>query len=104
MRSAQRLTSPHIVRTYGAFPRGRLAWIEMELVHGPDLRHELERRAQAGAARSTRPPAFAIGAALTAQALVAAHEAGVVHRDVKPGNVLLPSSARPIAKLGDFGL
>ena len=38
VRSAQRLTSPHIVRTYGAFPRGRLAWIEMELVEGPVLR------------------------------------------------------------------
>ena len=49
VRNAQRLTSPHIVRTYGAFPRGRLAWIEMELVPGPDLRHELDRRAQASA-------------------------------------------------------
>jgi hypothetical protein len=102
VRSAQRLTSPHIVRTYGAFPRGRLAWIEMELVDGPDLRRELERRALQGAPLG-HTAAFAIGAALT-QALVAAHEAGVVHRDVKPGNVLLPSSGRPIAKLGDFGL
>ena len=102
VRSAQRLTSPHIVRTYGAFPRGRLAWIEMELVEGPDLRRELERRALEGVPFDA-PAAFAIGAALT-QALVAAHEAGVVHRDVKPGNVLLPASGRPIAKLGDFGL
>lgn len=102
VRSAQRLTSPHIVRTYGAFPRGRLAWIEMELVPGPDLRHELERRAQAAAPFDTAE-GLAIGLAL-AQALVAAHDAGVVHRDVKPGNVLLPESRAPIAKLGDFGL
>ena len=88
VRSAQRLTSPHIVRTYGAFPRGRLAWIEMELVPGPDLRRELERRAQA-AAPFDAADGLAIGLAL-AQALVAAHDAGVVHRDVKPGNVLLP--------------
>ncbi len=102
VRSAQRLTSPYIVRTYGAFPRGRLAWIEMELVDGPDLRRELDRRALE---QDPLPPesAFAIGAALT-HALAAAHEAGVVHRDVKPGNVLLPASGRPIAKLGDFGL
>jgi hypothetical protein len=102
VRSAQRLTSPHIVRTYGAFPRGRLAWIEMELVPGPDLRHELERRAQAGTPFETAD-GLAIGLAL-AQALVAAHDAGVVHRDVKPGNVLLPESRVPIAKLSDFGL
>jgi serine/threonine protein kinase len=102
VRSAQRLTSPHIVRTYGAFPRGRLAWIEMELVPGPDLRHELERRAQAEAPFDTGE-GLAIGLAI-AQALVAAHDAGVVHRDVKPGNVLLPESRAPIAKLGDFGL
>ena len=102
VRSAQRLTSPHIVRTYGAFPRGRLAWIEMELVHGPDLRRELERRASVD--EPFDPPAgLAVGLAI-AQALVAAHEAGVVHRDVKPGNVLLPESGTPIAKLGDFGL
>jgi eukaryotic-like serine/threonine-protein kinase len=102
VRSAQRLTSPHIVRTYGAFPRGRLAWIEMELVHGPDLRHELDRRAQA-AAPFDAAEGLAIGLAI-GQALVAAHEGGVVHRDVKPGNVLLPESGKPIAKLGDFGL
>ena len=46
VRSAQRLTSPHIVRTYGAFPRGRLAWIEMELVARPGP------AARAGAARA----------------------------------------------------
>jgi serine/threonine protein kinase len=102
VRSAQRLTSPHIVRTYGAFPRGRLAWIEMELVPGPDLRHELDRRAQASAPFDTAD-GLSIGLAI-AQALVAAHDAGVVHRDVKPGNVLLPESRAPIAKLGDFGL
>ncbi|HET9314125.1 MAG TPA: serine/threonine-protein kinase [Vicinamibacteria bacterium] len=102
VRSAQRLTSPHIVRTYGAFPRGRLAWIEMELVDGPDLRRELDRRAVDGTPFDLES-AFAIASALT-QALATAHEAGVVHRDVKPGNVLLPASGRPIAKLGDFGL
>ncbi|HEX6737325.1 MAG TPA: serine/threonine-protein kinase, partial [Vicinamibacteria bacterium] len=102
VRSAQRLTSPYIVRTYSAFPRGSLAWIEMELVEGPDLRGELEQRAAEG-----RPYDLDQGLELAralAAALVAAHEAGIVHRDVKPANVLLPASGRPLAKLGDFGI
>jgi eukaryotic-like serine/threonine-protein kinase len=102
VRSAQRLTSPYIVRTYSAFPRGSLAWIEMELVEGGDLRSELERCAAEG-----RPLALDDGLAIAqalAAALTTAHEADVVHRDVKPANVLLPRGGRPVAKLGDFGI
>ena len=98
VQNAQALVSPYIVRTYSPFRRGSVAWIEMELVEGPDLRHELSLRG--------RPfdlaQALSVGAAV-AHALAAAHEAGVLHRDVKPANVLLPSSRRPVAKLGDFG-
>jgi serine/threonine protein kinase len=98
VQNAQALVSPYIVRTYSPFRRESVAWIEMELVDGPDLRHEL-------AMRSTPfilAEALSVGAAV-AHALAAAHEAGVLHRDVKPANVLLPSSRRPVAKLGDFG-
>jgi eukaryotic-like serine/threonine-protein kinase len=102
VRSAQRLTAPSIVRTYSAFPRGSLAWIEMELVEGPDLRTELERRVRDGRPFSVAE-GLAIGEAL-ASALATAHEAGIVHRDVKPGNVLLPAAPPPVAKLGDFGI
>ena len=102
VRSAQRLTSPYIIRTYSAFPRGSLAWIEMELVDGGDLRSELERCA--GEERKVAlDDGLAVAQALAA-ALATAHEADVVHRDVKPANVLLPRSGRPVAKLGDFGI
>jgi serine/threonine-protein kinase len=100
VRNAQRLSSPHIVRTYSAFPRRTFAWIEMEWVDGPNLRQVLDR--------DTPPPlpfdrAAAIAASV-AHGLAIAHAEGIVHRDVKPANILLPRAGRPAAKLGDFGL
>jgi hypothetical protein len=102
VRNAQRLSSPYVVRTFSPFLRGSLAWIEMEWVDGPDLRQELKRRAA-----ESRP--FALDEALeialaVSRALQLSHQAGVIHRDVKPGNVLLPGSRQPVAKLGDFGI
>lgn len=98
VQNAQALVSPYIVRTYSPFRRGGIGWIEMELVDGPDLKRELSLRDRPFAV----PEALSVGAAV-AHALATAHEAGVLHRDVKPANVLLPLSRRPVAKLGDFG-
>jgi eukaryotic-like serine/threonine-protein kinase len=100
VRNAQRLASPYIVRIYSPFPRGSLAWIEMELVDGVNLRQELERRQGRGFSTAET---LALGQAV-AEALATAHRAGVVHRDVKPANLLLPRSGSPVAKLGDFGV
>lgn len=102
VRHSQCLASPFVVRTFSPFMRGSLSWIEMEWVDGPDLRHELQRRE-----REAQPfaldEALRLGAGL-AEALVVAHASGVIHRDVKPANVLLPKSGAPIVKLGDFGI
>lgn len=102
VRHNQRLASPYIVRTYSPFLRVGLSWLEMEWVDGPDLRHELRRRAQAGQAYDAAETCT-LGAAL-AEALMVAHAGGIVHRDVKPANILLPRTGRPAAKLGDFGI
>lgn len=102
VRNAQRLSSPYVVRTFSPFLRGSLAWIEMEWVDGPDLRQELKRRA-AESHPFTIDEALKIALAVS-RALQVSHQAGVIHRDVKPGNVLLPGSGQPVAKLGDFGI
>jgi serine/threonine-protein kinase len=92
---------PAVLRTYALFDRGTLAWLEMELVEGATLDEEL-RAARASGVRWPQERALEVGACL-AEGLAAVHAAGFVHRDVKPGNVLVPREG-PAAKLADFGV
>jgi serine/threonine-protein kinase len=95
-RLAARLSHPNVVRVYDVGEDGGLPFIAMEYVEGETLAELVARRGRL-------PPAEA--AALGAQActaLAAAHEAGLVHRDVKPQNLLLRSDGT--LKLGDFGI
>ncbi len=83
--TAGRLRHPHIVRTLqvGESPEEGLAYIAMELVEGESLAHLLERRGHLSPRESCNllEP--------IARALDEAHRLGVVHRDVKPSNILL---------------
>jgi len=94
-RAAARLNHPNIVVIYD-WGGGTEPFIVMELVEGRSLRAELR-------ARSTLPPAevAALGAQI-ADALAHAHHHGVVHRDVKPSNVLLTPCGS--VKVTDFGI
>ncbi len=98
-----RLDHPGIVAVHACGEDGGRPWIAMELVPGgrtlADLVEEARRRA--GLERAYYRDVAALFAEV-ADALARAHAAGVVHRDVKPANILLGPGGRP--KLADFGL
>jgi len=93
----RRLRHPGIVRLLGGLEQqGEVCYFAMELVRGQDLGAVLRARG-----RLSGPEAVAVGLSVLG-ALAAAHAQGVVHRDVKPQNVLL--TADGAVKVVDFGL
>jgi hypothetical protein len=98
-RLAASLDHPNVIPIYEAGEAEGLLFIAMRYVDGTDLRALLGREAPLAPAR-----ALAV-LAQVAEALDAAHARGLVHRDVKPSNVLLSDTGeREHAYLADFGL
>jgi serine/threonine-protein kinase len=95
-RSAGRLNHPNIVTIYDAGEAGGQAYIAMEFLEGTGLREALDEEAPFPVARAVEI------AGQVARGLAYAHEHGVVHRDVKPGNIILLRNRRP--KITDFGI
>src|SRR5688500_5909095 len=95
-RTAAAFTHPNAVALYDAGEADGSLYLVMELVDGESLADKLAARGPLGPAESER---IMIG---VLSALAAAHGAGIVHRDVKPGNVLL--AADGAVKLADFGI
>jgi serine/threonine protein kinase len=90
------LRHPNIVRSFGGTCEGNQRFYAMELVEGGTLDKLLEDRGRFS-------PEVAVQFALQmASGLAYAHERGIVHRDVKPGNFLLTTAGK--IKLSDFGL
>jgi hypothetical protein len=96
-RHAAKLSHPSIAQVYdfGEARQGRAAFLVMELVDGPPLT-QLLARGPLAAARALDLVAQVAGG------LAAAHAAGVVHRDIKPGNLLADRSGT--VKITDFGI
>lgn len=95
-RSAGRLNHPNIVTIYDAGDAGGQAYIAMEFLEGTGLREMLDEQAPLSIARAVEI------AGQVARGLAYAHEHGVVHRDVKPANIIILRNRRP--KITDFGI
>ncbi|HEY0118423.1 MAG TPA: serine/threonine-protein kinase [Cellulomonas sp.] len=95
-RNSAALSHPNIATLLDYGEQGGSAYLVMELVVGEPLSDVLERTPVLTASHLI--PVLA----QTARGLAAAHEAGVVHRDIKPGNILIARGGR--VKITDFGV
>ncbi len=95
-RNAARLNHPHIVHAIDAGISDGCCWFAMELVEGETLHQKLKRR---GVLSERELGEFAL---CITQGLSHAHSAGLLHRDLKPGNILISEDGVP--KITDLGL
>ncbi|OFX15732.1 MAG: hypothetical protein A2V59_06670 [Armatimonadetes bacterium RBG_19FT_COMBO_69_19] len=95
-RAVSELIHPHMVRVYDSGADGNVHFIAMEYVEGENLKEYIRRHS-----RLEAPRALEI-AAQVCDALEYAHAHGIVHRDIKPQNILLTREGR--VKVTDFGI
>ncbi|MBM7775844.1 serine/threonine protein kinase [Actinokineospora baliensis] len=95
-RTAGRLNDPAVVTVFDVVQEAGATYIVMELIQAPTLSDIVRERGPLPAAQVAKL------AEQLLSALEAAHQAGIVHRDVKPSNIMLAANGR--AKLTDFGI
>ncbi len=94
--AAGRLAHPNIVGVYDYGENAETAWIVMELVEGGSLKDRLDRKERFPVAEIARIMEQVLAA------LAYSHGRGVVHRDIKPGNIMLGGDGT--VKMADFGI
>ncbi|KXL51735.1 serine/threonine-protein kinase PrkC [Anaerotignum neopropionicum] len=94
--SAARLSHPNIVRVYDVGEEGEISYIVMEYIHGDTLKQAIKQKAPFDS-RSTLNVSIQI-----ASALAQAHKAHIIHRDIKPQNILVGTDG--VIKVTDFGI
>ncbi|QES49720.1 serine/threonine protein kinase [Streptomyces venezuelae] len=95
-RAAARIAHPAVVTVHDVFEHDDRPWIVMEYIDGPSLADAAKAAGRIEPREAARIGLHVLGA------LRAAHAVGVLHRDVKPGNVLLAKDGRVL--LTDFGI
>jgi serine/threonine protein kinase len=90
------ISHPNVVKVYSAGCKNSFYYIAMEIISGGSLAVKLERQG-----RLSEAEVYAVGIQ-AARGLQAAYERGLLHRDVKPGNLLYADA--DILKVADFGL
>jgi len=95
-RSVAKLNHPSVIQIYSVARHGPHRYIAMEYVEGVSADVMVSRKGPFSAERATEV------ILQLAAALELAHASGIIHRDVKPGNILIKADGT--AKLGDFGM
>ena len=94
--AAAGLTHPNVVNVYDVVDQGELHYIVMELVEGITLKKFIDQKGRLGLKET-------VGIAIqVAQGISAAHDQNIVHRDIKPQNVIIASDGT--AKVADCGI